>query len=543
MSKQLTSQRFIFKIHTSRLRRANWKLEISIEQARLSQEIIALSDNQTLRFIDEINGVFNPEITIANIKEQIKELKRDTNIRKTQKEIKYLYNELDSLLFKPDYMFLVIDKNEDYMRACEGFIINNITYKRLLGTTGGVKNETIVFVNELLLSELNKRIDNGRDLTKELVPAKFEAYKALVCSASTPVSMPKGVIVINDYINKFKEDIILLDDTDADEPIMKFIKDANNELIDSDGYGLATPSLMERWAKDIGEEYVLSGCVIRNSYCKGAVFCVDFHEFAESIDRKMIQDAWGQWHPIKDVELILTTSMLKLWDSYKNIESYLENCNKHGYTFAITKSSLDKLENERTMNYQFLQPYDFTDDELNQLIKPTVDEINDVLGGDYRKSILYTKGTELNKHNIKHLDNSFSTALMIDKRMINDPFIQKQIYLMIKKRINEAKIGVINVKANFSLVSGDPYALCQHMFGLEVTGLLNKGEAYSKYWVDKNVDKVVCYRAPMTCHNNIRLLNIVNNEKIDHFYRYMKTVTIFNSKDTAAAALNGLDKD
>ena len=56
---------------------------------------------------------------------------------------------------------------------------------------------------------------------------------------------------------------------------------------------------------------------------------------------------------------------------------------------------------------------------------------------------------------------------------------------MITKRIEAAKIGVIRVHGNFSIVSGDPYALCQSIFGLPVTGLLRAGEAYNRYWNDQ----------------------------------------------------------
>ena len=97
--------------------------------------------------------------------------------------------------------------------------------------------------------------------------------------------------------------------------------------------------------------------------------------------------------------------------------------------------------------------------------------------------------------------------------------------------------------ANYSLVSGDPYSLCQSMFGLEVTGLLKSGQVYSKYWIDHGVDKIVSFRAPMTSHNNIRLLDVVHNDEMDEFYQYMTTPTIFNSWDTCADAMNGFDKD
>lgn len=543
MSKQLTSQRFILKVHTSRLRRSNWNIKLTIDEARMNNELIALSDNQILRFIDEINGVFNPEVTIDFIKDRIKKLKRNPNIRQTQNEIKMYYEQLDDLLFKQDYMCVVIDKLKDYRKIYkDGFKINDITYRRLLGTTGGVKNSTIVFVNEELLPELKRRIDNGRDKTKQFSPAKLEAYQSLACSASTPVSIPKGVVVVKDYINKFKAEYIKLDDTNRKQPKMQLINDYI-ELNDSDGYGLAMPSLMKRWGEDVGENYILPGCIIRNSFCKGAVFCVDFQKFALDNNIKYIQDVWGAYHHVKNIELILTESMLKLWDSYQSIYMYLYNCKKNNYTFAITKSSDEELENERTMNYQFLQSYDFADNQIDELIAPTVKEIEDILSGDYRKTLLYIKGTELNKHNVQHLDNSFATALMIDKNMMNDPFIIKQIHSMIRKRINKAKVGVLSVPANYSLVSGDPYSLCQSMFGLKVTGLLKAGQMYSKYWTDRGINRIASFRAPMTCHNNIRLFDIVHNDEIDEFYKYMTTISIFNSWDTSAHAMNGLDKD
>lgn len=544
MSKHLTSQRYVFKIHSSRLRRAKWNLQLTINQARENKELIALSESQVMRFIDEINGIINPELHISNIKSQIKKLKYEKNLAVSRCKIKKLYVELDKYQFKKDYVCVVIDKNKDYQNIYKnGFKINEITYRRLLGTTGGVKNNTIVFVNEKLLPELKKRIANGRDLTKQFTPAKLEAYNALVCSSSTPVSMPHGVIVVHDCITHFKSDIIELDDTGLEQPSMKYIKDKEIELIDSDGYGLAMPELMERWGNEIGKDFLLPGCVIRNSFCKGAVFPIDFHKFADDHNVSIITDVWGNRHNIHDIELVLTESMLKLWDSYSSIDDYLKNCEENHYTFAITKSSEEELENVRTMNYQFLQSYDFTDEQINELIAPTVNEIKDILSDDYRKTILYTKGIGLNENNIQHLDNSFATALMIEPKMKNDPYVQSQICTMIRKRIDDAKVGVLKVPANYSLVSGDPYSLCQSMFSLEVTGLLKAGQVYSKYWIDNGVDKIVSFRAPMTSHNNIRLLDVVHNEEMDEFYKYMTTPTIFNSWDTCADAMNGFDKD
>ncbi len=99
MSKHLTSQRFVFKIHTSRLRRAKWDLTLTINQARENKELIALSESQMMRFIDELNNITNPEINIADIKAQIKRLKLEKNLAYSRPKIKKLYEELDKYQF------------------------------------------------------------------------------------------------------------------------------------------------------------------------------------------------------------------------------------------------------------------------------------------------------------------------------------------------------------------------------------------------------------------------------------------------------------
>lgn len=513
-------------------------------EARKNDEVISLSDSQMLRWIDELNGIENADFIAKKIKKSIKMLKKQPNSLQNRREIKKLYEKLDKVQHKPDYMCLVIDKEKDYRRACRGFTINNIKYVRLLGTNGGVKNETIVFVSERLSEELRSRISNGRDESVTLIPAKFEAYRALTCSGSIPVSMPKGILVVDDCETEFEEDIISLNDADSNEPVMEYVRNAKVQLDESDGYGLMLPSLAERWSKELGLDYVVSGVNTRFSWEKGMIFCFDFLEFADTVaHNRMVKDAWGNEVDISTVELILTTSMLKLWKCYNSIEHYLECCEKNHYTFGVAKTCPKELESERDLNYQFIQSYNLNDEQINELVQPTIDDIKDILSGDYQKAILFLKGMYLNEDNIDYIESDFTKALMIDKRIYNDPFVKRKIYQMVRKRINDAKIGVIRVHGNYSIVSGDPYSLCQSIFGLPVTGLLKKGEAYNRFWVDRDTEKVVCFRAPMTCHNNIRLMNIRSGEDVNHWYQYMTTCTIFNSWDTAAHALNGMDKD
>ena len=536
--KKQTCQKYIYKIHSGRLRKNGWKLTLSLQEARRNDELIALADSQILRWINELNGITDEEQEVNRIRAEIRRLKRDSTDAQGRKAIKRLYSQLDSIQFKPDYMCLIIDKEKDYYRACKGYSINGVNYVRLLGTNGGIKNSTIVFVSERLAPELRRRIDNGRNLSKELIPAKLEAYKALACSASTPVSLPHGIAVVRDCVTHFHSDVVSLSYEETEEPVMELRKDEPIELDASDGYGIMLPALAERWSKELGLDYVMSGANTRASFEKGMVFTFDFLDFAEQVSHQYyFQDVWGNTVDIRQVELILTESMLKLWDSYKSMDDYLSCCEENGYTFCITKVTPKDLENERNLNYQFIQSFQLSDDDIDELISPTMNELEDVLGGNWEKAVLFMCGLGLTPENAMRAEDGIAKAIMADRRMMDDPYVRSHIYQLIQKRIDEAKVGVLKVHGNYSIILGDPYALCQSIFGLPVTGLLKAGEIYSEYW--RGSDELVCFRAPMTTHENIRRVHPCNSTPAQYWYRYIHTGTIFNAWDTAMAALNG----
>lgn len=544
ISKQLVCQRYIYKIHSSRLRKERWNLTLPIEEARRNDEVIALADSQVLRWIDELNDITDADQKAVEIRTEIRRIKKEPNSVTNKRKIRQLYQELDRIQFKPDYMCLIIDKDKDYHRACKGFSINGIKYRRLLGTNGGIKNSTIVFVSDRLHDELERRIENGRNTSKELVTAKLEAYRALTCSASVPVSLPEGILVVDDAETEFYSDIIYITNENSDEPIIETRRNEHIVMDASDGFGIMRPSLAERWSEELELDYMMSGCNVRMSYTKGMVFTFDFVEFAEEVAHSYaVKDAWGNEVDVRDVELILTTSMVKLWDSYGSCDEFIRKSVSNKYTFGVTKTCPDELENERSLNYQFIQSYRLNEDDIDDLIAPTVDEIEDVLNGDWRKTILFLKGSGLTENNVANTFDDYAKAIMIDQRIMDDPFVQSNIYQLIKNKINEAKVGVLKVHANFSIVSGDPYLLCQSMFGLKKTGLLKAGEIYNKYWADAGAEKLSCFRAPMTCHNNIRRVIPVDTPEVRYWFRYMKTCTVFNGWDTAASALNGMDYD
>ena len=550
MAKSQKNQTFVLKINTGYLSKHDWNLHLELNKVRKeSQMVVSLGSSQVLRWMTQIQGRQNEDLIATNIKREIKQIKKQENSAENKNKIRELYNQLYKTQFQQDYLMLVMDSVKDYKRALQGFTVTvdgrTVKYKRLLGTAGSIKKSTIIFVNESIHEELMRRLNNGRDETKKFVPAKLNAYYALACSASIAVSWPR-VIVVKDAITNFKSDVLLVDDSDPnlEEPIVKPVDNYDIEYNVSDGMGFVTPEMSAKWAKELNEgDEPLSGVNTRCSFLKGMLFTIPFQEFAEEVAHTYkIIDAWGIERDVRDADAIITVSMLKLWDSYPSYEAYYENCIKNGYEFAIAKSTPHKLRNIHTTNYQYLQDFELSDEQINQLILPTVNKIKDCLGLDWRRLILYMCGQGLDEKTVDYMD-PMCKAIMANPRLVDDPYVRSKVQRMIQKRIKTAKIGVLDVEGDYAILGNDPYSLLQNMFGMPITGLLKAGECYHQYWTDKCVNEVVMFRAPMTSHNNVCKMQVVASDEMKKWYRYVHTCCFINSWDTTAIRLNGADYD
>lgn len=573
MAKQQKNQIYVLKIHSGYLSKHNWHLDFRLSEIRKQpQMVVSLGSSQVLRWLTKLQNRENDDSRATEIKKEIKNIKKLENSYENKQKINNLYNELYEKQFQQDYLMLIMDSQNDYRYACKNkFSITidygnrkeTVTYVRLLGTAGSIKKSTIMFINENRHDEIMCRINNGRylgpkegesvkthngiELGYKFIPAKLSAYFALQCSASISVPWPR-IIVVNDAEVKFKDVVRIVTDSGNEEnPIWPTVSEPQEVEIEadvSDGMGFISPEMSAKWAKELHEgEEPLSGYNTRCAFVKGMVFTVPFVQFAEEVAHTyIIMDAWGDKRDIRDADVILTTSMLKLWDSYDGFEDYYENCMKNDYDFCIAKSSPRELRNVHTTNYQYLQDFTFTDDQIDDLVAPTVTKIKECLGLDWKKLILYMCGTGLDEKNVLSMD-PMCKSIMANPELVKDPYVRSKVSRMIQKRINSAKIGVLDVAGDYAILGNDPYSLLQHIFGMKITGLMKAGECYHKYWTDKNVDEIVLFRAPMTSHENVQKLKVVASDEMKKWYGYIKTCCLINSWDTTAMRLNGADYD
>ena len=542
--KSLLSIRHLFKLNSSRIIDANFDLTLTYGEAVRNAEVIALASSTTLRMIDNINGKnsFEKEKEIKELKEKKKELLNKKNTRTNKIKIKEINEKIHKEIFIEDYLCVVMETKGDYDKVLKHFKVNGIEYQRLLSTSGGVKKSVIVFCSTRVHDKLYSQLNAERNPNIKFVPAKLEAYISLACSASFPVSKPNGILVVGEPMTHFKEDVIEVNGQGVVRPNVRYVDDYEIEHNACDGMGLMLPSLAKRWSEEVQEDYMIAGCCLRQAFTKGMIFTFDFHQFADEVAHyDIVTDVWGNQHNIKDIELILTTSMLKLWSSYDSVDDWLEKTLNNDHTFAITKITPEKLDEEQTLNYQFLQSLELSDEDIEELCKPFLDTIDSIMNKDYRQSLLYLRGVDLKEKSVLRPPFDYTTAMMLDETMLNDPYVYSKIKHNISNRIDRAKMGVLPVRGNFSIISGDPYLLCEYVFGFEPTGLLKKGEFYSKFWNDKGVKETVAMRAPMTSHNNIQQCKMVNDERVNKWFKYMDTVFILNAWDSTCDKLNGAD--
>lgn len=569
-------QHYIYKLNSSDIvaEKCNLTLALTSVLKNSPEYVIALGDSQLFRFLEEMTNNHSAqqakEISqqIKILANRIKTMETDPNttatkLTKAKTKLAILRQNLFRIRFETNLIQVCFTSKPDYNRFYKkGFTVNGIHYVELFGTTGGIKNATILYVNEELYGELTERIDAGRNQNVEMIPAKLQAYMALTASNDIALDLKPRILVVHDVITHYSDEVLRLENSeDVDDngeplpPTVNYIKSEAIELNACDGCSVMTPEFARKINLYLNNENEpISGVCIRGlPFVKGMLFPFDFVEFAEKVAGTYeVTDFYGAKRDIRDYDIILTESMFKLANCYSSTEEYLSYIEQYNYNFSVSKTA--PLHNDiiRTTNYQFLQSYELSDEDIAELVNPTLDNIKDILGMNPYKSILYMLGTHLSENlSLDELTNDsefyssyYLQALMIAPEiMINDTCIRNKLYKNIKERINSAKLGVLDVHGHFSIVGGDLYGLCQNIFGLEVTGLLKANEVYNYTWHSQNTEEIMCFRAPMSVHNNIRKLKISYNDKVNYWFRYIKTCTILNSWDTTCQALNGMDFD
>lgn len=534
-------------------------IDLDFNDAQKKGLVISLGDNQLLRFIRRIKeNKFNKEF-IDNLNREKNELKKDKNNRTNSRRIIKIQNQINELLFVPDLISIKTDTSKkDYKELCKNGLrvrvkINNKTYdmkyKRLCAGAGQLRRNSAMFVNQDIYDRLEAIMMCG--LTKNSIGkinlAKFNAYYALYTSAANPVRKPR-ICVVNDLEIDIKNQKIawIYQDKNGNMDIENRIMDITQNVFD--GSGMISPEMATKWQEDLSLDYLPSSFIIRAPWIKGLVSVIDFHKFAKEIAHTdKIVDHWGVEYDVDKIDVVLTVSQFKLYRKYQNFQQYMYYHNKYDHIFSVTR--VNKKENDflTTLNYQYIQSNNFTEESIKNLADFTIDWLKQIMTCNKLYTMLYLIGCHDEDSKVSDIENkinsNISKALMYDDRIMNDEYFRIKVCQSIDKKIKQAKIGKLFVEGSYDFAIPDLYALCEHAFGMEVNGLLKEKESWNKRWVDKGSTIVSMQRSPLVAPSENQLRYISLDEKCKDWFQYIQSGMIMSIWDVGMMLCSDADYD
>lgn len=500
-----------------------------------------------LRSIRDITGKKIDREQLEEWWQERDSLKKKKNSKANRQKIKELQDKIYDMMYIPEYITVVMESIKDYERIFKkGFYFNGKLYKRMSCSASQARVSTVVFVEDNIREELRRRLDNGRDLNKPLAPSKYNAYFGLYSSATKEVSKPRFCI-IPDYteVRKVDVDYVIEQPVDQDDIIEPRTIDVEFNMVD--GSGLISPQMAEQWGKDLGEDYTPCQFCIRCAFTKGAVNEFDFVEWCkeENNGNYIITDIYGNQRDLREIDVILTAGMAKLWDSWKSQEDFERCCAENGIIWGVTKYAPKKDKEVSTANYQFLQTLNLTDEMIQDVCKETVDYIQGVSYDNIYYTLLFLLGENLTSDGIERFmessDNYWLKCLILNHNLFNDKYSKEKIRDFIVRKIELACLGKIMVRGNFQCIVVDGFAFMQAATGQKVTGLLKAGEMYSQFWNERGVTRVDTMRSPLTHFSEHYIVELKNDERMQKWFKYSYSGIIVNCHDEHTMHYAGSD--
>mgnify|MGYP001277006435 CR=1 FL=1 len=542
MPKKLQSF-FVLKLTSKRLKTSNYKINLSLNDARRNGESVRLGDSELLRKIRQIRGIEFVQETFDLLSEQKKLIGSKRNTPENREEIRSISDLIDDILYVKDIIVVNISDVRHYKKIIDsGLYVNGKRYSRLLCGAGHARRSSVIFVSDEIRPELSEFLNCGRNLQEKINPNKFNAYYALASSATLSVTRPNFVVVPDYEINRTLNVDWFIANEDGIDPTFdeRTLKQKTNLF---DGQGLISPTQAQIWAEDVELDWLPSAFIFRAPFSKGLLVTFDFHKFAYENGIREITDIYGKQHLVDDIEVILSLSQFKMAGFYTDLKEYSEKCKQYDFGWGISRFSPKKDKAIANTTYQYLQAMNITDEKIEPICSPTKEWLKNISGLDWKDVSIFLLGERdaFEPDDFNSCDYLLK-SILLEPDCMQDSFFRKKLLRLINKKIRESYTGILKVEGNYQFLVNDPYAQCQSVFGMEVTGLLKKGSAYSQYWNKKEIKNVSCFRSPMTWRSEQVVLSMDTRPNI-WYDEYQYSNIIFNIHDDWLTRLSGADVD
>jgi hypothetical protein len=447
----------------------------------------------------------------------------------------------------------------DIMRKLltDGFSINGKKFIFTERSASMCRNAIIGFIDEEIEGKLNERITMDLEIDKTVI-SKYTAYRGLMFSSCFFIEGKLPYIIVvddfervipNQHIKSVREE-----DTSWVDKVTGEIKYGKTKNVfegyqdvpvtPADGSGMHIPELSKKWADAIGITTHPSVFMCRMPFVKGLTIEVDFRRFYRNKGITHIKDIWGVEHSVDEVECIWTKSMykgvkyFKKTGTYSDWENYLAKFYKHNHCLGIAKwNFLTEEEPLYTrVNYQYLQTLKIEKEDMIELGEYSKRWAENIITGDP----IYTYKFLGMENGGNNPSNKYMKAITLHSGMLQDFKVKEYLFSLLKKYMDEFKMGKLWVKGCFKILIPDVIMMMESAGGLPVVGCLGEGEFYAyglqngEYLIDRN---------PHICPSEHTILAKTSSPQIRDYLSHLENVCMLNSYDITTKRLNGADTD
>jgi hypothetical protein len=400
-------------------------------------------------------------------------------------------------------------------------------------------------------------------ITKTVL-AKLLAYRGLMFS---------GCFCIEDWIPK----IIVVDDYSKviENQNIKYIVDTEKEYIDKegqpkiwkekgieqgfkdvkinlwDGAGIHSSEITQYIKDTLDIEEDPTSLLWRLPYGKGMTHEVDFKKWFSDNGKSKIKDMFGTEYDINDIDIIVTKSFykgasyFKQYGDYRDWDMYWEKFKKYNHCVGIStwNYSFEKEPRMTKASYQILQDLELTFDDINSdnnfidLAEYSIKWLDKVINGDKIYTYCFLGLT----HDNHKPSNDYMKAILKNPEMLKEETIRNYFITLMKKNIDLMKCGKIYLDGSFRFLVTDLIMFLQYISRMEMNGVLDSEEFYSKDINGVVLGERIIERNPHISKEEHLILSGKENDDIEKYCGNLANVVMVNGKSLCLPRLNGAD--
>ena len=436
-----------------------------------------------------------------------------------------------------------------------GFLCDGIKYVRFKRSAGSSRVGKCLFIDEKLYKKMHKwemcgiKVKKGQNIDL----AALEPYIALTLSSiiDTIQIHPENILVVQDYKSVFRDRVVATRFVDG--RLVSKIEDVEISNSIWDGQSLMDRSLFLDFQKhqqqgnpDAREHGML---LLRARFFKSCCFNANIQQWFADNGITDVGQLNGETvaQRIEDIKLITTRSSIK-YVKFGKLEDWLNTLES---TFGIVKHEKPTHFFDGRMvqtHYQLLNTLQMTYEEVEQLVKPSLDYAD-----------LVSKRPEVLRHHISYSyrtpDTKFYTKTMacnndvIYKMLgITDNFSHTKLYdnfrkSIVKSMMKNLRCGHILVNGNYSTICGNPIEMLKQSIGVfDGNSTIDIGTVHSIRF--ENHKELLGSRSPHVTIGNVLITRNVLCSEINRYMNPTNEIVYINSiNENILERLSGADFD